>query len=195
MISLMKIFPLRKLAPVVLALAFFASSVPQSILAVPQAQAAKCAAESVILSAGKAYDRAARAGTSAAFASALAQFSDMKGTAMFALGRYRKLLPKAREAEYIALTRKFMGDFMLEYGKGFRASSLTITECSDSSVSAKLEDGSRVKFRVDRSGSRYVIRDINVKSIWLVQQMRSTFVGTISREGGDIDALFKYLKS
>jgi ABC-type transporter MlaC component len=34
-----------------------------------------------------------------------------------------------------------------------------------------------------------------VSGIWLVQQLRSTFVGTISRANGNIDELFKYLKS
>ncbi len=164
------------------------------ILAASQADAAKCDAAGLIQSAGKAYDRAARAGTPAAFAAALAQYSDMNSTAMFALGRYRKLLPKAREGEYVALTRRFMGTFMAKNGKGFRASSLTIVECSSQAVSAKLEGGGRVIFRVYRSGSRYLVRDMNIKSIWLVQQMRSTFVGTITREGGDINALFKYLK-
>lgn len=169
------------------------------VLAAPYASAAKCEAESFIASAGKAYERAARTGTAAAFASAVSQFSDMNSTAMFALGRYRKLLPKAREAEYVALTRNFMGEFMLEYGTGFRASKLTIVECSGPAnnlkVATKLEDGSRVNFRLYRAGSKFLVRDMNVKSIWLVQQMRSTFVGTISREGGNIDALFKYLKN
>ena len=40
----------------------------------------------------------------------------------------------------------------------------------------------------------FLVRDVNVSSVWLAQQMRSTFVGVINRNGGDIDALFAYLR-
>ena len=123
----------------------------------------------------------------------------MRGLSFFALGRYRKELPKARESEYLPLTRRFIGEFMLEYGKGFAASDLTITDCKTSSgnfvVNAKLSSGGRVTFRVAKSGGGYTVKDMNIKGIWLAQQMRSAFVGTMSRDNGGIDALFKYLKS
>jgi ABC-type transporter MlaC component len=164
-----------------------------------EAQAASCDAAAFVISAGKAYDQAARAGTVTAFANALSKYTDMRTTAMFALGKYRKQLPKARESEYLALTRKFMGEFMVEYGKGFRASSLSVVDCSGSAsnmtVNARLESGGKVIFKLNRNGSSYLIRDMNIKSIWLVQQMRSTFVGTLNRAGGDFEELFEYLKS
>jgi ABC-type transporter MlaC component len=162
----------------------------------PQA-AVSCPVASFVQSAGNAYDSAARNGSPAAFASAAGRYTDLRALSFFALGRYRKDLPKSREAEYLALTRKFIGEFMQDYGKGFRASELTITGCKVSGssyvVNGKLSTGGSVIFRVSKSGRR-TITDINMKGIWLAQQLRSTFVGTISRTGS-IDGLFKYLKS
>ena len=92
-----------------------------------------------------------------------------------------------------------MGAFMLEYGKDFRASNLEVIDCSGPPsailVNARLASGGKVKFKISRSASGYVIRDMNVQSIWLAQQLRSAFVGTITRGEGDIDELFKYLRS
>jgi ABC-type transporter MlaC component len=160
--------------------------------------AATCEAASFVQSAGQAYDRAASARSASAFASAASRYSDLRSLSFFALGKHRKALPKEREAEYLALTRKFIGEFMLENGSGFRASNLEIVECSKSGsntvVTARLSSGGKVVFRVAGSGGRYKVSDINMKGIWVVQQMRSTFVGTINRTGS-IDGLLEYLKS
>ena len=108
-------------------------------------------------------------------------------------------MPKSREAEYSTLTRNFIGRFMLKYGSGFRASGLTIIACAPSSigtmVTARLSSGDRVIFQIAGSGGSYHVADLNMKGIWLAQQMRSTFVGTISNYGGSIDGLFVYLRS
>ena len=165
----------------------------------PPANAAKCAAEAYIIGAGRTYDQAARSGSAAAFANGVARYSDMRSIALFALGRYRKELPKGREGEYIALTKKFMGEFMLEYGKDFRVGTMQVQDCSgppsNTLITARTSGGDKVMFRVAKSGGGWVVRDMNVSGIWLVQQLRSTFVGTISRANGNIDELFKYLKS
>lgn len=164
--------------------------------AAPAIAAPKCEAAAYVQSAGEAYDRAARAGSASAFSNAAARYGNLRELSFFALGRYRKDLPKAREAEFLALTRQFIGDFMLKNGKGFRASNLTITDCVTSGstivVTAKLSTGGKVIFRVAKGGG-YSVKDMNLKGIWLAQQMRSTFVGTINRTGS-IDGLFDYLK-
>jgi len=45
-----------------------------------------------------------------------------------------------------------------------------------------------------RSSAGYRVRDLNVSSIWLAQQLRSTFTGVIRRNGGDIGALMAFLR-
>lgn len=159
---------------------------------------AKCEAAGFVRSAGQAYDRAASSGSAAAFASAAARYSDLRSLSLFALGRYRKDLPKAKEAEYLRLARQFIGETLRDHGSGFRGATLQIIDCKSSGgnvvVSARTSGGTKVVFRLARAGGGYTVKDINLQGIWLAQQMRSTFVGTISRTGS-IDGLLKYLRS
>ena len=157
-----------------------------------------CEAADFVKTAGQAYDRAAGAGSASAFASATARFSDIRSLSLFALGRYRKDLPKSREAEFLKLTRQFIGETLMTHGSGFDGGSLMITECKQSGgnlvVSARNSSGTKVIFRLARAGGGFTVKDVNMKGVWLVQQMRSNFVGTINRTGS-IDGLFAYLKS
>lgn len=158
----------------------------------------KCEAAGFVHSAGEAYDRAASSGSATAFANAAARYSDLRAISMFALGRYRKDLPKSREAEYLRLTRQFIGETLRDHGSGFRGSTLQITDCKKSGgnvvVTARTSGGTKVIFRLARRGGGYTVQDLNMQGVWLAQQMRSTFVGTISRTGS-IEGLFKYLGS
>jgi len=158
----------------------------------------KCEAAGFVRSAGQAYDRAASSGSAAAFASAAARFSDLRALSLSALGRYRKDLPKSREAEYLKLTRQFVGQTLKNHGSGFRGSSLEVTDCKNSGgnvvVTARTSGGTKVIFRLARAGGGYTVKDLNMRGVWLIQQMRSTFVGTINRSGS-IEGLFDYLRS
>jgi ABC-type transporter MlaC component len=166
-------------------------------LALPARAEVNCPAAAFVHSAGEAYDRAARSGSPAAFAAAAARYSDLRSLSFFALGRYRKELPKAREAEYLALTREFIGRTLKKHGSGFGGTTLAITDCKPSGgdlvVTARTSGGTKVVFRLARRGGGYTVKDVNMKGVWLAQQMRSSFVGTISRTGS-IDGLFDYLR-
>ena len=79
---------------------------------------------------------------------------------------------------------------MQDYGKGFRASDLKITDCTGQRQQLRGQrqastGGSKVIFRVSKCGPAVPSRDINMKGVWLAQQLRSTFVGTISRMGSN----------
>ncbi len=160
------------------------------------AHADSCAAESFVRSAGQAYDRAASSGSPAAFASAAERYSDLRSISFFALGKYRKDLPKSREAEYLRLTRKFIGETLKKHGSGFRGGNLQIIDCAGSGgslvVTARSASGKKIVFRLAKAGGGYVVRDVNMQGVWLAQQMRSKFVNTITRTGS-IDGLFAYL--
>jgi ABC-type transporter MlaC component len=75
---------------------------------------------------------------------------------------------------------------------------MQIKDCVASSnaltVSTQLSNGKKIIFRLQRSKRGFLVRDVNVSSVWLAQQLRSTFVGVINRNGGDINALFAYLR-
>jgi hypothetical protein len=159
------------------------------LLASNSLASAACPSEGLVMGAGKAFTAAARSGSAGAFLSAASRFTDTRGIALSALGPHRKKLTKAQEAEYVRLAQGFMGEFMSKYAGRFNAAGLKITTCSGNLVTATA-GGKKIVFRV--AGGR--LQDINVSSVWLVGQMRSTFVGVLNRNNGDINALFKYLR-
>jgi ABC-type transporter MlaC component len=156
----------------------------------PQASAATCPAEGFIQNAGAAFMGAARSGSPNAFTGAAARYADLNSIAMFALGPYRKSLPKGREGEYVALSKKFMGSFLAQYSSKFSGNSIKITTCRGNVIGAKLSSGQTLTFRL-RGGRR--IEDVNVSGIWLAQTLRSKFTGVIRNNGGDVGALMSWL--
>jgi len=162
------------------------------------ARADSCPAAGFVRSAGQAYDRAAAAGSSAAFAAAADRYSDIRALSLFALGNHRSDLPKARESEYFRLTRDFIGGILKDHGEGFRGGDLQVLDCTGSggilTVTTRATNGDKIVFRLASRGGSFTVKDVNMKGVWLAQQMRSTFVGTIKRTGS-IDGLFKWLRS
>ncbi len=151
---------------------------------------ADCPSESLVMGAGKAFTSASRSGSATAFLSAAARYADTRGIALSALGPHRKKLSKAQEAEYIRLAQSFMGRFMARNASRFNASGMKITTCSGNIVSASANGGRKIMFRV--SGGR--VQDVNVSSVWLAGQLRSSIIGVLNKNGGDIDALLTYLR-
>jgi hypothetical protein len=143
------------------------------------------------MNAGRAFTAASHSGSAGAFLGAAARHADLRSIALSALGPHRKKLPKAQEGEYVRLAQAYMGRFMAKYADRFDASGMKIVSCSDNTVTASANGGRKIMFRV--GGGR--IRDVNVGSIWLAAQMRTTFVGVINRNNGDLQALLRYLGS
>ena len=140
---------------------------------------------------------ASRRGTGAAFSTAASRYADLHGLALFALGNYRKYLPKSRETEYVARTRTYMGNFMAEYGSKFAGDSIAITSCNESAgsltVGTKLSTGQVIIFRLQKLGGSYRVKDVSVSAIWLAQIMRNKFTRIIKENNGDVEALISYL--
>lgn len=160
------------------------------LMIIPQASAATCPAESFIQDAGAAFMGAARSGSAGAFTGAASRYADLHGIALFALGPYRKNLPRSREGEYVALAKKFMGQFMAEYASSFSGTSIKITKCAGNTVSTRLSSGQTLTFRLQ--GARR-IADVSVSGVWLAQTMRSRFTGVIRNNNGDVGALMSWL--
>ncbi|MEI8178978.1 ABC transporter substrate-binding protein [Aestuariivirga sp.] len=185
------VIPVRQIVVALFAIAISSFGLAAS------AQAGSCPAEGFVKSAGQAYDRAAASGSPTAFANAANQFSDLRSLSFFALGQYRKDLPKSREAEYLSLTRKFIGDTLKKHGSGLRGGNLEVLDCKPSGngfqVTTRSAAGNKIVFRLAKAGGGYTVKDVNMQGIWLAQQMRSKFTSTVSR--GGIDGLFAYLGS
>jgi phospholipid transport system substrate-binding protein len=163
------------------------------------AQAVPCPADGFVQSAAKAYIGAARKGSSQAFVSAAARFTDLRRIAFFALGQYRRDLPRDHEDEYVALARNFMGRFMAQNSGSFSTSRVDIVSCAPGAgglvVSAKLSGDKTISFRLRGSDGSYRVDDMSVSSVWLVQAMRNRFTRVISDHGGDVTALLDWLRN
>jgi ABC-type transporter MlaC component len=162
------------------------------------AAALDCPAAGYITNAANALVGAARSGSPAAISSTVARYTDMRGIALFALGPYRSKLPPSRQAEYIRLTKSFIGRFMASYSDEFKSAGFTPVSCAPSGsgviVNGKLSGGQRVILRVAKARGGYRVQDMNVSSVWLAQQLRSKFVSVIRKNGNDVDALFDFLR-
>jgi ABC-type transporter MlaC component len=152
--------------------------------------ASACPSESLVMGAGRAFTSASKSGSASAFLSAASRYADTRGIVMSALGPHRKKLSKAQEAEYIRLAQGFMGNFMAKYSSRFNAAGMKVTTCKGNLVTVSGSGGRKIIFRV--GGGR--VQDVNVSSVWLAGQMRSTFVGVLNRNNGDIKALLNYLR-
>ncbi len=163
------------------------------------ATAKACPAAAFINHAGNAFMGAARVRSASAFSGVTARYTDLRGISLFALGPHRGLLGKSREAEYLTLTRGFIGRFMVRYSSRFSGSGMVIKDCAGSTnalmVSTRMSNGKKIIFKLYRTRRGFLVRDVNVSSVWLGQQLRSTFVGVIKRNHGNIDALFNYLRT
>jgi ABC-type transporter MlaC component len=156
--------------------------------------ASNCPAGSFVLNAGQAFAAASRSGSASAFIGAASRYADTRSIALSALGIHRKKLSRADEGEYVRLAQAFMGRFMARHASKFNVSGLKVTTCSANIVSATSSGGKKVIFRVGKGRGGYRVQDVNVSSIWLAGQMRTTFVGVLNSNNGDIRALMKYLR-
>lgn len=87
---------------------------------------------------------------------------------------------------------------MLKHARRFSGDGLSITSCTGGSrslvVKVRLKGGQSVVFRIHKTRAGYRVQDLNVSSVWLAQQLRSTFTGVIRRNDGDIGALLQFLR-
>ncbi|WP_119275167.1 ABC transporter substrate-binding protein [Taklimakanibacter deserti] len=161
-------------------------------LSAPRSHAASCPGAGTVTSAGNAFIAAAARNTAAAFSSALARHTDTRSAALFALGQYRKDLPRARQGEFLSGAHAFMARFLLRYSGPFRTQrDLIIESCRGALIETSLGGRSKMVWRL--TGGR--IRDVRVSGVWLSIQLRSKFTGIIRRNDGKVDALLDFLRS
>jgi phospholipid transport system substrate-binding protein len=168
-------------------------------LAAQSMAAPTCPAGDFVLNAGAAMQSAARSRSPSAFAGVAARYTDLRGIALFALGPHRSRLGKGEEGRYVNLTKGFIGRFMAKNASRVAGSGLKITDCKGSganyTVTTQMANGKRFVFRIGGKRGGYRVRDVNVSSVWLAQQLRSSFTGVIRRNNGDIGALYAYLQN
>ena len=134
------------------------------------------------------FANAAKSRSADAFSAALARHANVSSLALFALGPYRKNLPKARQAEYARNAQRFMGAFLANNAGRINASGLTVSGCAGNLVETTA-GGREITWRI--AGGR--VQDVRIGGVWLAGQLRSKFTGMIRSRGGDVNAFVDQL--
>ncbi len=165
------------------------------------AEAATCKADKFIASIGKDLFSAAKSGSKRGFKQVVTRYAHTHQIGTFALGKYRKSLPKGDRGAYSKLVADFVAGLMAENAAQFHGNRFEIVRCpSDGqliSVSSKLHSdrhGVRpVIFRLKQQKSSFKILDVNVHGVWLGVQLRSKFTAVLKKNKGNIQGLYAFL--
>ena len=148
-----------------------------------------CAGANLVQLAANSFAAASQTHSPAAFANAIASYSDINSIALFALGPFRNKLPPARREEYFAKVRDFMGRFLADHAGSFANASLQIESCDGQQIRS-LAGRHEIVWRT--SGAR--VGDVEVDGVWLAEELRSKFVSVIGNGQGNIESLLKFLE-
>ncbi len=170
-------------------------------LNVTAAEAATCKADKFIASIGKDLFSAAKSGSKRGFRRVVNRYAHTHQIGAFALGKYRRSLPKNDTGRYSKLVADFVAGLMAENAVQFHGNRFEIVRCPSQgeliSVSSKLHSdrhGVRpVIFRLKQQKSSFKILDVNVHGVWLGVQLRSKFTAVLKKNKGDIKGLYAFL--
>jgi len=145
---------------------------------------------------------AARAGSTAKFRALMQRNASIPAIAIYSLGPFRKKLPASRKKEYYRLVSRHISKVFTNHSKKLAGRSIkagTVSEKGRSVIvksTVQFPSGkrSKVTWRLLKSGSGFKIFDINVQGIWLASTQKTDFTSVLRSSGGDINALFSYLK-
>ncbi len=136
------------------------------------------------------------------FLKLLTSSADIRAVARFALGKYRRRMPKKLMNEYYRLVLDYIAGLFVWYRKDLAAREIRVQGTSTrgqwATVKTALifDDGASrpVLWRIHVGGARYRVGDLNIRGIWLSLRMRDKFVSILNESGGDFGALMRYLR-
>lgn len=127
--------------------------------------------------------------------------SDIGGIARFALGRYRKKLPKSMKSKYNRAILNYVAGLFVYYADDFVGSGVKIRSSHkngkfvlvDSAVSMSKGGNTKLRWRLRAGGNYKKIADINFRGIWLSIRLRDEIASVLKRNKGDFAALIAHL--
>ncbi len=156
-----------------------------------QARPRHCPASATAESASRSFLRAARRGTPAAFFRAMRRHVDMRGVAMFALGRHRRKLRRSQSGRFVTLSARYVARKLAAHARGYGGGAVEVVGCRRDVVETRLRPGGqRILWRF--RGRRIV--DVNIGDMWLAQLLREHYAGLIRRAGGDMNRFLAALR-
>ena len=182
-------------------ISFFAMLLMSGVWATNTASAAS-SPEQFVEKVGNRVMAAARAGSTSQFQAIMQRNAAISSIAIYSLGPYRKKLPAARKKEYYRLVAKHISKVFSKHSKKLAGRSIKTlsSRAKGRSVIVKSKvqfasgKSSKVTWRLLKSSSGFKIFDINVQGIWLASTQKTDFTSVLRANGGDINALFKYLR-
>ena len=134
-------------------------------------------------------------------ASVLRRRADTSSISLFALGSYRRQLPKALQSDYINAAINYSAATFANYVSDFEGAKfkLNATNASGKQVivigdvayaSGKVH---QVRFKIAGGPSRPRIADVNVQGLWLALQLRKMFTDELKRNRGNFKLLIEWL--
>ncbi len=135
------------------------------------------------------------------FVRLLTRNANMHAIARFALGKYRRKMPKSMYNEYYRLVIDYIAGLFVYYRKDLGGVDIKVRRTQkrgkwltvDTNMIYANGKRSPVKWRV-YSGGGYRVGDVNIQGIWLSLRMRDKFVSILNRNKGDFNALLGYLR-
>lgn len=136
------------------------------------------------------------------FAALLNRYINLRRVANVALGPYQKKISAGDRNELYQLFNNYAAALFVYYVKEFQGSEIKIVSSIkqgnyltlDTALILKSGGQSKIKWRLEPSGSGYKVFDINVRNVWLTIATKKRFNDVLNRSKGDFDALFAELR-
>ena len=125
---------------------------------------------------------------------ALDKYVAMGSLAMFVLGKHRRKLKSDQQQTYIDLFNRMVLNVITKNGKKVRGKAFVVTGSHRNIVRGYVQHNQDRRTELEFRTKKDRITDIRIQGIWMGILLRQSFDHVI-RQGGNIDAIFVFLKS
>lgn len=136
------------------------------------------------------------------FAALLNRYINLRRVANVALGPYQKKISAGEKSELYQLFNNYAAALFVYYVKEFQGREMKVISSIkqgnyltlDTALILKSGGQSKIKWRLEPSGSGYRVFDINVRNVWLTIATKKRFNDVLNKSKGDFEALFAELR-
>jgi ABC-type transporter MlaC component len=134
--------------------------------------------------------------------SVLRRRANTQSISLFALGTYRRQLPKNLVNDYVGATINYAAATFAEYVKEFEGAKFKVKTAQKSGKETIISGDvtyaggktREVRFKIAGGPSRPRVMDVNVQGLWLSLQLRKMFTDELKRNRGNFEVFIDWLK-
>jgi len=127
-------------------------------------------------------------------ADALNQYVAIGTMALFVLGKHRRNLKPDQKQDYVDLFNRMVLNALTKHGKNVGGEAFVVTDSHRNIVKGYVQHNKDRRTELEFRTKKNRITDIRIQGIWVSILLRQSFDHVI-KLGGNIDAIFVYLKS